>query len=52
MTLQRLRKLRYRSIDALERQGYSAVDDYYAAFKAHNPSLTDELYRLLQGKSK
>lgn len=52
MTLEKLRKLRYRSIDALERQGYSAVDDYYAAFKAHNPNLTGELHRLLQGKSK
>jgi hypothetical protein len=52
MTLQKLRRLRYRSIDALEREGYSAVDDYYAAFKAHSPSLTGELHRLLQGKSK
>ena len=50
MGLDELRSRRYRSIDALERQGYSVVDDYFASFQEDDKSLTKELYQRLHGQ--
>ena len=52
ISLEKLRAFRYRSIDALELQGYAAIDDYFASSQTVDPGLTRELYRLLQGKPK
>jgi hypothetical protein len=37
------------SIDALEARGYSVVNACFTSSQATDPSLTEELYRLLQG---
>jgi len=52
ISLEKLREFRYPSIDALERQGYAALDDYFTSSQESDPSLTSKLYQLLKGQPK
>jgi hypothetical protein len=52
MDLEALRAKIYPSIDALEEEGYSVVDDYYASFQANDRALSSDLYQRLQGVQK